>query len=97
MAVSPSMASLPRARRFDWNNLGVRAASAAVLAPAAIFLMWMDPRAFLVLVAIAVALISVSLARALFPAGAAMVRTISDGVMRLTRLAPTKAPALTPT
>ena len=59
MAVSPSMTSLPRARRFDWNNLGIRAASAGVLAPAALFLMWVDARAFLVLVAIAVALISI--------------------------------------
>ncbi|HWA60332.1 MAG TPA: phosphatidate cytidylyltransferase [Caulobacteraceae bacterium] len=59
MAVSPSMTSLPRARRFDWNNLGVRAASAAVLAPAALFLTWIDPRPFLVLVSVAVSVISI--------------------------------------
>lgn len=53
------MTSLPRARRFDWNNFGLRAASAAVLAPLALFLVWVDPRAFLVLVAVAVSIISI--------------------------------------
>ncbi|MBS0411950.1 MAG: phosphatidate cytidylyltransferase [Proteobacteria bacterium] len=53
------MTSLPRARRFDWSNLGLRAASAAVLAPIALFLVWVDQRAFLVLVAVAVSIISI--------------------------------------
>ncbi|HEX7758800.1 MAG TPA: phosphatidate cytidylyltransferase [Caulobacteraceae bacterium] len=53
------MTSLPRARRFDWNNFGLRAASAAVLAPIALFLVWVDQRAFLVLVAVAVSIISI--------------------------------------
>ena len=53
------MTSLPRARGFDWSNLGLRAASAAVLAPIALFLVWVDQRAFLVLVAVAVSIISI--------------------------------------
>ena len=53
------MMSLPRARGFDWSNFGLRAASAAVLAPIALFLVWVDQRAFLVLVAVAVSLISI--------------------------------------
>jgi phosphatidate cytidylyltransferase len=76
MAASPSMTSLPRARRFDWNNLGVRAASAAVLAPAALVLMWWDARAFLVLVAIAVALMSVEWGKMAAPAAPVRVSTI---------------------
>jgi phosphatidate cytidylyltransferase len=52
------MTSLRPARRFDWNNLAKRAASAAVLIPAvlaAIFLGWV----FLVVIAISVALLAV--------------------------------------
>lgn len=51
------MTSSRPARRFDWNNLGMRAASAAVLIPAvlgAIFLGWV----FLVVIALAVALLA---------------------------------------
>jgi phosphatidate cytidylyltransferase len=57
MAEPTSMTSSRPARRFDWNNLGIRAASAAVLIPAvlaAIFLGWV----FLVVIAIAVALLA---------------------------------------
>ena len=51
------MTSLRPARRFDWNNLAKRAASAAVLIPAvlaAIFLGWV----FLVVIAISVAFLA---------------------------------------
>lgn len=56
--------SLPRARRFDWSNLGVRVASAAVLVPAVLAAVWFADLpgfrwAFLVLVAVAVALLSI--------------------------------------
>ena len=34
------MTSLPRARAFDWNNLGVRVVSGLVLAPAALAAVW---------------------------------------------------------
>ena len=67
------MTSLPRARRFDWDNLGVRAASAAVLAPAAVLLTLWDPSAgargapFLILVAVAVALMSIEWGRMASP------------------------------
>jgi phosphatidate cytidylyltransferase len=50
---------MPPARRFDWNNLGLRIVSAAVLAPAALAVVWWDARAFLVLVAVAVSLLSI--------------------------------------
>ncbi|HEY9235632.1 MULTISPECIES: phosphatidate cytidylyltransferase [Phenylobacterium] len=58
------MMSLPRARRFDWSNLGVRVASAAVLVPAVLAAVWFADLpgfrwAFLVLVAVAVALLSI--------------------------------------
>lgn len=52
------MTSSRPARRFDWNNLGMRAASAAVLIPAvlgAIFVGWL----FLIVIAISVALLAV--------------------------------------
>jgi phosphatidate cytidylyltransferase len=57
MAEPTSMTSLRPARRFDWNNLGMRAASAAVLIPAvvgAIFLDWL----FLVVIALSVGLLA---------------------------------------
>jgi len=53
------MTSLPRARRFDWNNLGVRAASGVVLAAVALCAIWFDARPFLILVAIGVSLLSI--------------------------------------
>jgi phosphatidate cytidylyltransferase len=55
------MTSLPRARRFDWNNLRLRVVSGGILAPAALALVWFhwhDHLAFLVLVAVAVTLLS---------------------------------------
>jgi phosphatidate cytidylyltransferase len=54
------MTSLPRARRFDWNNLGVRAASAVVLAAATLGAVWWPhPAPFMILVAVAVSLLSI--------------------------------------
>ena len=58
------MMSLPQARRFDWSNLGVRAASAAVLVPAVLGAVWFADLPglrwlFLVLVAVAVALLAI--------------------------------------
>lgn len=52
------MTSSPPARRFDWNNLVVRAASASVLIPAVIIALWFGGWAWLLLVAIAVALLA---------------------------------------
>lgn len=56
--------SLPQARRFDWSNLGVRVASAAVLVPAVLGAVWFADAPglrwlFLVLVAVAVALLAI--------------------------------------
>ncbi len=56
--------SLPQARRFDWANLGVRVASATVLVPAVLGAVWFSDLPglrwmFLVLVAIAVALLAI--------------------------------------
>lgn len=58
------MMSLPQARRFDWSNLGVRVASAAVLVPAVLGAVWFADAPglrwlFLVLVAVAVALLAI--------------------------------------
>ncbi|MES2894606.1 MAG: phosphatidate cytidylyltransferase [Pseudomonadota bacterium] len=56
------MMSLPQARRFDWTNLGMRVASAAVLVPAALGAVWFadDVRwLFLVLIAVAIALLCI--------------------------------------
>ncbi|WP_312164172.1 phosphatidate cytidylyltransferase [Phenylobacterium sp.] len=58
------MMSLPQARRFDWANLGVRVASATVLVPAVLGAVWFSDLPglrwmFLVLVAIAVALLAI--------------------------------------
>jgi len=53
------MTSLPPARRFDWSNLGLRVASAVVLVPGALFATWIGGWVFLVLIAVAVALLSI--------------------------------------
>lgn len=58
------MTSLPQARRFDWANLGVRVASATVLVPAVLGAVWFSDMTglrwlFLVLVAVAVALLAI--------------------------------------
>lgn len=52
------MTSSPPARRFDWNNLGIRAASASVLIPAVIIALWFGGWAWLLLVSIGVALLA---------------------------------------
>lgn len=52
------MTSSPPARRFDWNNLGVRIASASVLIPAVILALWFGSWAWLLLVSIGVALLA---------------------------------------
>ena len=51
------MTSSRPARRFDWNNLGLRAASAAVLIPAVLGSIFLGP-VFLVIIAISVALLA---------------------------------------
>jgi len=56
--------SLPQARRFDWSNLGIRVASATVLVPAVLGAVWFADMPglrwlFLVLVAVAVALLAI--------------------------------------
>lgn len=53
------MTSSPPAKRFDWSNLGLRVASAVVMVPAAIAAAWFGGWPYLVLIAIAVALLSI--------------------------------------
>ncbi len=53
------MTSLPPARRFDWSNLGLRVASAAVLVPAVLFAAWTGDWLYLVLISVGVALLSI--------------------------------------
>ena len=53
------MTSSPPAKRFDWPNLGLRALSAAILAPLALACVWFGGWAFLVMIAVAVALLTI--------------------------------------
>ncbi len=50
---------MPPAKRFDWSNLGLRVASAAVLVPAALGAAWFGGWPYLVLIAIGVALLAI--------------------------------------
>ena len=50
---------MPPAKRFDWSNLGVRVASATILVPSALAGVWFGGWSFLVMVAIAVALLAI--------------------------------------
>lgn len=59
MGPSWPMTSLPPARRFDWTNLGLRIASAVVLVPAALAAAWFGGWLFLVLIAVATALLAI--------------------------------------
>lgn len=59
MAQSLPMTSSPQARRFDWTNLGLRVASAVVIAPAVLWAIYAGGWPYLVLVAIGVALLAI--------------------------------------
>ncbi|MFI4976706.1 MAG: phosphatidate cytidylyltransferase [Caulobacterales bacterium] len=90
------MTSLPQARRFDWSNLGLRVASAALLAPAAIAAVWFfDPdqpfllRApFLLMVTVAAALMCIEWGMMVAPKASARVAAVMTvfvvGVVLLT-------------
>ncbi len=53
------MTSSPQAKRFDWSNLGLRVASAAVLVPAVLAAVGFGGWPYLVLIAIGVALLAI--------------------------------------
>jgi len=59
MAQSLPMTSSPPVKRFNWSNLGLRVASAAVIAPAALAATWFGGWPYLVLIAIGVALLAI--------------------------------------
>ncbi len=59
MARSPPITSLPPAKQFNWTNLGLRVASAAVLVPTAVAAVWFGGWPWLVMIAIAVALLAI--------------------------------------
>lgn len=59
MAQSLPMTSSPPVKRFDWSNLGLRVASAAVIGPAALAAAWFGGWPYLVLIAIGVALLAI--------------------------------------
>jgi phosphatidate cytidylyltransferase len=59
MAQSLLMTSSPQVKRFDWSNLGLRVASAAVIGPAALWAAWVGGWPYLVLIAIGVALLAI--------------------------------------
>jgi phosphatidate cytidylyltransferase len=54
------MTSLPQAKRFNWTNLGLRTASAAVLIPAVVTAVFIDLQwPYLVLVSVSVAMLAI--------------------------------------
>ena len=59
MGQSLPMTSSPPVKRFNWSNLGLRVASAAVIAPAALAAAWFGGWPYLVLIAIGVALLAI--------------------------------------
>jgi phosphatidate cytidylyltransferase len=74
------MTSSPPAKRFDWSNLGLRAASAAILAPVALLAVWFGGLGFLVLMAVAVALLTIEwgeMCDTVTPLRAATIMTLS--------------------
>ena len=79
------MTSLPLARRYDWSNLALRVVSAVVLAPAALWLVWLDWRdhlLFLLMIAAAVALLSIEWAVMVAPKAPTRVAvTVTVGVL----------------
>jgi phosphatidate cytidylyltransferase len=52
------MASSQPGKRFDWNNLRIRVLSGAILAPLALAAVWIGGAAFLVMMAVGVALLT---------------------------------------
>jgi len=58
-AQSSPMTPLPPVKRFDWSNLGLRVASAAVMIPAAMVAAWFGGWPYLVLIAVAVAVLAI--------------------------------------
>ncbi|WP_293361764.1 phosphatidate cytidylyltransferase [Phenylobacterium sp.] len=59
MAQSLPMTSSPPVKRFDWTNLGLRVASAAVLGPAVLAAAWFGGWPYLVIIAVGVALLAI--------------------------------------
>lgn len=59
MAQSLLMTSSPPVKRFDWTNLGLRVASAAVLGPAVLAAAWFGGWPYLVIIAVGVALLAI--------------------------------------
>lgn len=53
------MTPLPPAKKFDWSNLAMRAASALVLVPATVGAVWWGGWPFLLLISVGVALLSI--------------------------------------
>ena len=52
------MTSLPPVKAFDWANLGLRVVSATVLIPAVVLAIWTGGWLFLLMIAVAVALLA---------------------------------------
>jgi phosphatidate cytidylyltransferase len=75
------MTSLRPARRFDWKNLGLRAASATALIPAVLAAIWFGGWAFLSMVAAAVLLLSYEWGRMSAPRSSQRVAVAVAGVV----------------
>jgi len=94
MAAPASMTSSQPARpAFDWRNLGLRVASAAILAPAAIYAVWAGGTPFFILVCVASALLAVEWGGMSTPA--TPIRRVTERSSSVATAAPT-ARAATP-
>ncbi len=78
------MTSSPQAKPFDWTNLRLRILSAVILVPLALAAVWVGEALFLVLTAVAVALLSIEWALMAAPDQP----TPAAGVMTVAVLAP---------
>jgi len=63
MAGQSRIRPLPQAKRFDWSNLGLRVASGVILAGLAVGVVWFGGPLFLVVLAVAVALLAIEWAK----------------------------------
>ena len=76
LAEPMSMTSSRPARRFDWKNLGIRAASAAVLVPTVLAAIWFGHAPFLILISVSVALLAIEWASMTTPSRATRVAVV---------------------
>lgn len=83
---------MPRARRFNWDNLVLRIVSGVILGPAVLAIAWFSNELFLVLVAVAVSVLSIEWAVMVArPAPARLAVTMTAAVLAVVFLTYVKA------